>query len=147
MIQRIQTLYMLLSMVLIGLLMAFPFAEIIDAGAIYLFDKMGISGEVGMVQNGWPIAALIAIILLVHLVAVFNYKKRMLQMRMLVFSIFLMIGLFGMFYFFTYFSFDNAQISFKIVVAFPLVAIVLDYLAIRAIGKDEALIRSIDRIR
>jgi hypothetical protein len=28
-----------------------------------------------------------------------------------------------------------------------LVAIILDYLAIRAIGKDEALIRSIDRIR
>lgn len=147
MIQRIQTLYVILSMVLIGLLFAFPFAEIVENGTIYLFDKMGISGEAGLVQNGWPIAALIVIILLLHLVTIYSFKKRVLQMRILVFSIFLMIGLFGMFYFFTYFSFEKAHISFKIVAVFPLVAIVLDYLAIRAIGKDEALIRSIDRIR
>lgn len=147
MIQRIQTLYVILSMILMGLLMAFPFAEIVEGSNIYLFDKMGISGDEGLVQNGWPIAALIVIILLLHLVVVYNFKKRVFQMRLLVFSIILMVGLFGMFYFFTYFSFDKAQISFKIVTAFPLVAIVLDYLAIRAIGKDEALIRSIDRIR
>ncbi|MDD2382096.1 MAG: DUF4293 family protein [Mariniphaga sp.] len=30
---------------------------------------------------------------------------------------------------------------------FPLLAVVLDYLAIRAIGKDEVLVRSMDRIR
>jgi hypothetical protein len=38
-------------------------------------------------------------------------------------------------------------ISFKTGAVLPLVAIVIDWLAIRAIGKDEALIRSIDRIR
>jgi hypothetical protein len=52
-----------------------------------------------------------------------------------------------MFFFFTYYSFSEAQISFKISILFPIVAIILDYLAIRGIGKDEALIRSIDRIR
>jgi hypothetical protein len=68
-------------------------------------------------------------------------------MRVIVFTILLMLGLFGMFFFFTYYSFSGAQISFKISMVFPLVAVILDYLAIRAIGKDEALIRSIDRIR
>jgi hypothetical protein len=38
-------------------------------------------------------------------------------------------------------------VSFNIAVVFPLIAIILDYLAIRNIGKDEALVRSIDRIR
>lgn len=68
-------------------------------------------------------------------------------MRILVFAILLMLGLFGMFYFFTYYSFKGADVSFNIAVVFPLIAIILDYLAIRNIGKDEALVRSIDRIR
>jgi len=59
----------------------------------------------------------------------------------------LLFGLFCLFFYFTYFSFSGAKISFEIGIVLPLVAIVLDYLAIRAIDKDEALIRSIDRIR
>ena len=53
----------------------------------------------------------------------------------------------GMFFYFTYAGFDDAIVAFKIPIAFPVVAIILDYLAIRAIGKDEALIRSLNRIR
>jgi hypothetical protein len=58
-----------------------------------------------------------------------------------------MLGLFGMFFFFIYYSLGDAQVSYKVSIFFPLIAVILDYLAIRAIGKDEALIRSIDRIR
>jgi peptidoglycan/LPS O-acetylase OafA/YrhL len=133
--------------VLTGLLLIFPFAEIMVENTIYQFDKLGIGNTSGLLHDGWSIAVLILIILLIHLVVIFCYKKRILQIRMLVFSIFLMIGLFGMFYFFSYFSFDNAHVDFNLVVAFPLIAIILDYMAIRAIGKDEALIRSINRIR
>ena len=38
-------------------------------------------------------------------------------------------------------------VSYEITAIFPFVAAILTYLAIRAIGKDEALIRSMDRIR
>lgn len=41
----------------------------------------------------------------------------------------------------------TAVVDYSIINAFPLVAMVLSYLALRAIGKDEALIRSMDRIR
>lgn len=41
----------------------------------------------------------------------------------------------------------NSVISYQIIVVFPLISAILTYLAIRAIGKDEALIRSLDRIR
>lgn len=139
--------FILLAAMLIGLLFVLPFAEIAMNGQLFLFDIRGIVRDGGLVENGIPVAAFIALILLLHVFAVFTYKRRILQIRILIFSILLMLGLFGLFFFFTYYSFDQAQISFKIAVVFPLVAIILDYLAIRNIGKDEALIRSIDRIR
>ena len=147
MIQRIQTLYIFISTVLIGLLFTLPFAEIAYNGQLFLFDIRGISQSDKITESGLPIGVFTAIILIMHLIAIFLYKKRILQMRILVFVILLLLGLFGMFYFFTYYSFDGADISFKVSVVFPLVAIILDYLAIRNIGKDEALVRSIDRIR
>lgn len=147
MIQRIQTFYIFLSTVLIGLLFVLPFAEIAFNNQLFLFDIRGIVRNETVEQNGLPIAIFIGIIVLIHLIIIFLYKKRIRQIRLLVFVILLMLGLFGMFYFFTYYSFNGAEISFKFSVVFPLVAIILDYLAIRNIGKDEALIRSIDRIR
>lgn len=147
MIQRIQTVYILLSAILIGLLFSLPFAEIAYGNQLYLFDIRGIVRNDTVQENGIAVALFTALILLLHVFAVFIYKRRILQIRILVFSILLMLGLFGLFYFFTYYSFDDAQVSFKMPVAFPLIAIILDYLAIRNIGKDEALIRSVDRIR
>ena len=147
MIQRIQTVYMLISAILIGLLFALPFAEIAHNSELYVFDIRGIVKQNLVTENGWPIAAFIGIILLIHVFALFQYKKRVRQIRLLIFAILLNIGLFGMFYFFAYYSFEGARISFKLAVAFPLVACILDYLAIRGIGKDEALIRSLNRIR
>lgn len=147
MIQRIQSLYLLISLLLMGALLVVPFAEIAQNGEVLVFDRAGISGASGLVQNGLPIAILIAIVVALHVFIIFSFKKRLRQVRLCIFTIFLMLGLFGMFYFFTYFSFSGAQISFKMTVVFPLIAIILDYLAMRAIGKDEALVRSIDRIR
>ena len=37
--------------------------------------------------------------------------------------------------------------SFKFALSFPLVSLILNYLAIRNIGADEALVRSLDRLR
>lgn len=138
---------MLISAILIGFLFALPFAEIAANDKFYLFNIKGILYNGEVVEDGLPIMLFVGLILLLHIVAIFLYKKRILQIRFLVFSILLMLGLFGMFYFFTYYSFKGADVSFNIAVVFPLIAIILDYLAIRNIGKDEALVRSIDRIR
>ncbi|MGM0408670.1 MAG: DUF4293 family protein, partial [Bacteroidota bacterium] len=61
----------------------------------------------------------------------------------------LMIGYLGLNYYYiqSFVSQLNGIVSYKITVIFPFVAAILTYLAIRAIGKDEALIRSMDRIR
>ncbi|MFV0522274.1 MAG: DUF4293 domain-containing protein [Mangrovibacterium sp.] len=148
MIQRIQTLYVLLSSILIGLLFALPFAEIADAtNQIFEFNAFGVEGNAGLLQNGWAVSLLIGIILILQIVVVFLFKNRILQMRILTFVILLSLGLTGLLFFFVVKSFDDATISYQITMSFPIIAAILDYLAIRAIGKDEALIRSVDRIR
>ena len=147
MIQRIQTLYMLLSVILLCFLFGIPYADINNGGQLYNFNIKGITQGETIVQNGIYIAVLIAVIVILHFAAIFRYKKRPLQVRLLVLSILLMLGLTGLFFFFIHYSFDNEEVSYKMAIAFPVVAIILDYLAIRGINKDEALIRSIDRIR
>jgi len=147
MIQRIQTVYLLISAILIALLMKLNLADILVADQIYSFNSMGIFNGDAKVFNGLAIFVLIWIITILHLIVIFKYKKRLLQVRMLIFTIILLLGLFGLFFFFAYFGFEGAKAAFKIPVAFPLVAVVLDYLAMRAIGKDEALIKSLNRIR
>lgn len=147
MIQRIQTAYLLVAGLLVASLYKLKFAELALNEELYTFNAKGIFNGEELVFNGLPILIFIGVIVLLHFVIIGMYKKRVLQIRITVFTIVLLLGLFGMFFYFTYASFDGANIAFKIPVAFPIVAIILDYLAIRAIGKDEALVRSLDRIR
>ena len=147
MIQRIQTIYILLAGLLTSALLKLKFADLIVNNELLTFSAKGIYKNADQVFNGLPIMVFIGIIAILHFIIIFMYKKRIRQIRFLVFSIILLIGLFGMFFYFTYSGFDDIQVAFKIPVAFPMVAIILDYLAIRGIGKDEALIRSLNRIR
>ena len=147
MIQRIQTIYLLLTTILLCFLFGIPYADINSDGQLYTFSIKGITQNGTLIENGLSIAIFIAILVILHFIVIFKYKKRLQQVRMLIFSIFLMLGLVGLFFFFVHYSFDNEEVSYKMAMVFPIVAIILDYLAIRAIGKDEALIRSIDRIR
>jgi len=147
MIQRIQTVYIFVAALLVGTLYKLKFADLSANNELYTFTAKGIFNDTEMVFNGLPILIFIGIIVLLHLVIIFLYKKRIRQIRMLSFSIILLLGLFGVFFYFSYAGFDNPKVAFKVPVVFPLVAIILDYLAIRSIGKDEALIRSLNRIR
>ncbi len=147
MIQRIQTIFMLAAGMLIGSLYVQKFADIIVNNELYIFNAFGISKGEELIFSGMPLLIFIGLIAVLHLVAIFLYKKRILQIRIMVFSIILMLGLFGMFFYFTYASFEDAKIAFKVAVVLPIASIILDWLAIRAIGKDEAMVRSLDRIR
>jgi len=147
MIQRIQTVYLFISALLIASLMKLKFADLSVNNELYTFIAKGIYSGEELIFNGLAIFIFIPIIALLHFLVIFIYKKRILQIRILVFSMLLLLGLFGLFFYFTYAGFTGAQVAFKIPVVFPIVAAILDFLAIRAIGKDEALIRSLNRIR
>lgn len=147
MIQRIQTIFILVAGLLTGSLYVQKFADIIVNDELHIFNAFGILKNQELISNGLPITLFIGIITLLHFVAIFLFKKRILQMRILGFTMILLLGLFGMFFYFTYASFEEVKVAFKVAVALPVVCVILDWLAIRAIGKDEALVRSLDRIR
>jgi hypothetical protein len=131
----------------------FPLAHLIGAdGNVFEFIYRGIpaqqeGGEA--ILKAWPIAILMGLIALDSLVTIFLYKKRMLQIRFTVFNILLMLGLMVLIYFNVSNQAEvmNASVEYKLVNVFPLISAILSYLAIRGIGKDEAMIRSMDRIR
>jgi hypothetical protein len=147
MIQRIQTLYIFIAALITALMLKTEFAEIASGGDYYIFSAGGIAMGENMILDGLPIQVFIGLIVILHLIVIFLFKRRILQIRLLVFSVILLIGLAGLILYFLYAGFDSLNVIFKIPMAIPLVAIIFDYLAIRAIGKDEALIRSINRIR
>lgn len=147
MIQRIQTVYLSISIILLGLIFWLPLAEINASGQIYLFDIKGMHKAEELFFSGLPLILFLSLIVILHLVVLFSYKNRIRQIRILIFNLVLLLGLFAIFFWFAYMGFKGAQVGFRIAAAFPIIAIILDYLAIRAIGKDEALIRSMNRIR
>lgn len=147
MIQRIQTIYVFISALLITSLMKLKFADLSVNNELFTFVARGIYNGEELIFNGLAIFVFIPVIALLHIIAIFLYKKRILQIRILVFSMVLLLGLFGLFFYFTYAGFTDVQVAFKVPVVFPVIAAILDFLAIRAIGKDEALVRSLNRIR
>jgi hypothetical protein len=134
-----------------GVLGFVPLGEIASGNLLYSFGSRGVIADSGtLVYNGWPLLVLLLIIIFLHGFTITKFKNRILQIRLTIINILLMIGFILVSWYFI--SASLTQIgegvySFKLPMAFPIVAAVLDYLAIRSIGSDEALIRSLDRIR
>ena len=94
--------------------------------------------------------ALFVILLLVAILAfgtIFLFKKRMLQIRITIFSTILLIGYYLTFIAYIFMLAENTTFSASWSVCLPLVGIILNWLAIRGIGADEALVKAYDRLR
>ena len=152
MIQRIQSIYLLVATILLGSIFIYPFAELLSSdGQLFIFNFNGLSidNEESLYLLTVPTIILLGVTVLISFVSIFLYKKRIIQMRINSFNIILMIGYVGLnYYYIQNFSKQlDGVVSYQIIAVFPFVAAVLTYLAIRSIGKDEVLIRSMDRIR
>jgi len=153
MIQRIQTLYLLVAELLIGSLFIKPFAKLVDkGGADYTTDMLGVH-KLGanslLLQSNTLLSILGGALLILILLTIFNYKNRKNQQKLA------FIGLVGcivtdgsMFLHMRSVSEQLAGIyTLDLTFVFPIIAAVLIFMAIKGIRKDEALVRSIDRIR
>jgi hypothetical protein len=153
MIQRIQTIYLLVAVFLMALLFSNPIAEIIINNSLYLtlwHNKIISTNTEFAPHSTWPITVLLSVIILIELFAVFLYKNRQLQIRLCVFNLLLMFGIVGLIYFFTKStlnSMEGIRSVFLWPIVCPMIAIILNYLALKAIQKDEKLVHSYDRIR
>ncbi len=154
MIQRIQSVYLLIAAILVGVLYFFPFASFVVEQDMSMFH-ISIKGLLADISDAKPIFRVIPLIIVISvsiialLTAIMLYKRRMLQIRVCITSIVLSLGLQGlMFYYISVAKHQlGSQSSFSIVFVFPIISAILIYLAIRGIAKDEALVRSMDRLR
>jgi hypothetical protein len=154
MIQRIQSVYLLLAVILMVLLYSNPIAEIVVRENLFLTQFhnkiVAVNDESFIPISTWPVTVLLSVIVLLNLSAILLYKNRQLQIRFCIFSLLLMFGLIGLVFFFTkttLSSMEGLKSVFLWPFVCPMVAIILNYLAFKSIQKDERLVRSYERIR
>lgn len=152
MIQRIQSVYLLLVAVLLGVAMCLPMGQFIEADGVtaHVFKSLGITMANGDFQSTWGLFGILLLGCIVDFCTIFLYRNRMLQVRMTVFSSVLLIGYYIAFAVFFYvFKGDLGTASFRLgwALCLPAIAIILNYLAFRAIYRDEVLVKAADRLR
>ena len=125
--QRIQTLYLFLAT---GLVVSLFFCT--KAGDVPYTDY-------------WPYLVLLIVTGFLQVMALTTYKHRVFQMRTAVLSAIILIGLQGWLVY-DFISTHNNPV-FHVSAVFPIVAVILDFLAARSILADELLVRSADRLR
>ncbi|MDR2534182.1 MAG: DUF4293 domain-containing protein [Tannerellaceae bacterium] len=150
MLQRIQTLYLLAVTALITTTAFLPLAGV-EAGQAYReLNVFGLVDAENNLQPMWGPFVLTVIIALLALATIFLYNKRILQIRLCIFNCLMILGFYALtglqIYLITQAE-GGATISVKLALAFPLVSLVLNYLAMRNIGADETLVRSLHRLR
>ena len=151
MIQRKQTLYLLLSAVLMTLLIFLDSAKVFAmADGVYSFTSLGYSDAMGtLVMPMWLLAVLNVLLVLFSFFTIFLFKNRVLQMRFTMLGLLLKIGFIALAYvLMTNFKPEGyVDMSFTPWAALPFLAIILDYLAHRGIAIDERKVRFMDRLR
>lgn len=153
MLQRIQTLFLLATAMIAGLMFFMPVATIsIPNNFSYDFytTKVIQAGTPPVfVAWNWMSMMLNIFILLVAVVTIFLFKKRFLQIRFCIVNIILQLGMLILIWIQLHQRTGelNAEWSVKTIFILPLIGIILTWLAMRGIFKDINLLKSLDRIR
>jgi hypothetical protein len=150
MIQRIQTVYLLLIVALGIALIWLPVLQLVtpeEASELHVWELSAIGGA--PLQGLWGLLVTTALIPLLALVDIFLYKKRLLQARLNIFLALLCLGYYGVLAIYIWQAKLALGVDWHILpwASFPLVCFVLTLMATRRILKDEALVRAADRIR
>jgi len=126
MIQRIQSVYLFFVFCLMAAIVFFP-----------IYSNLH-----------WLVSGITGIVALLAIVAIFLYKNRGMQIRISYIMLLLLISIYCFsFVDWQYWSITNFYQHARFTFVFPFIAIILLFLAIRAIKKDEKLVRSLDRLR
>ncbi len=155
MIQRIQTLYLILTSILPLLFLKLKFFEFTtgDGEEYYLGFKglyaPGVDHILSVTRQFWPLALLILLIPALALVTIILFRNRKLQMRLSIVIMILSAGLVAMvvFYSISIIKEFHAKLIPGIMMVAPLLVLIFSFLAWRGIAKDEKLVRSYDRLR
>ncbi len=152
MIQRIQTVWLLLAAITISCLLFLPMVTTTVGSTEYLALATGLyqkSGGVSSKIEGYlPLLISTIAVAFMAVANIFNFRKRVLQKQLIMANIALIIGL--SFWCSIYAKkipggLENA--NYNTGMFLPVIAIFFCILAIRGINNDEKLLRSADRLR
>ncbi len=141
MIQRIQSIYLLLVAIL---MVAFLFVSFAHSQEFSL-SVQGVSVNGAVIATTWGVFILNAVTALIACMTIFLYKNRPSQARLCLGNALFMVTLYAVI--FLVIHIKGLDVSLSPTITIPFVALVLDLLAYRAIKKDEKLVRSLDRVR
>lgn len=149
MIQRIQSLFLLLAAIAGGVMGSF------DLWKATFSKGPAPASETFNAMSSYLIFTVLMISIILSLVSIFLYKKRKLQFRLTVLNILLSIGILALIYLGVQKAANNLvaegavnlRASYQLPAFLPVIMIVCLFLAARGIYKDEKLIKSLDRLR
>ena len=155
MIQRAQSIYLLSVTILMVFLIVLPIAEVvIGGGEILVYYNYGIKRYVAenseIIVYTVPVTIITCVIGIISFINIFLYTNRNMQMRICLYNILLLAGLMVLIYFYFVVIKKRLNVSshtFKLSIVFPIISLILTLMALRGIRKDEALVKSYERLR
>lgn len=157
MIQRIQSIFLLLSSLSIGSLflesITFADVEVIGGNNTVLSSNAMLQDSVFNIMDNTVLIIIAALVVLLSLIAIFLYKDRMKQKlvnRLSIVGSIVLLILASLFFFNAYNELSNTE-TYLFEVEYgalsPILGIIFGFLANHFINKDENLVRSQDRLR
>ena len=149
MIQRIQSVYLLVVSILMVICMCNPVGSIIaSTNEISEFGNLFITLPDGTKDYApWALFVILLVVAVLAFVTIFLFKKRMLQIRLTIFSSVVLIGYYLVMAALIFMTAEETSFTPSWTICLPFIGIILNWLAIRGIGADEALVKAYDRLR
>lgn len=150
MIQRIQTVYILVATILATLMLFLPWVTYYSDATSLVFSVFGDDSTATKSAN---MLVSIAVSIVLTAVSLFMYSNRKKQMKLVRFAMIFNVLTFINFGVLHYINIDSItaegelSMSYGIAPALVLVNLVLLWLANKAIKKDDDLVKSVDRLR
>jgi hypothetical protein len=155
MIQRIQTVYLAIISILTLVLVFSGFIYLTgENGSVIKLTVLGVvsytgQNSKGILQANYLNIVIAAIVLILSVISIYLYKKRMVQLIIVKALIFAELMFVGSIILSSLNVFQDYPSNFKpgIAAIIPLIQIILAMLAHRGIKKDDELVKSYDRLR
>ena len=151
MLQRIQTVYLFLALIVTVVCLCLPVGAFTPTGMgsdTVMYNLWKLLPEGGHDFSVWPLFVILLLTCPLNLFAIFAYNNRKLQSRLCVYNVLLNLIWIAVYAVFGYvLPEDDMTFNPLLAACLPGVAIILYIMARRGIQPAEQLIRSMDRIR
>lgn len=150
MIQRKQTLFLLIALILTVCCMSMPIGGYNHGLGLQgkLYNLWITDMNSGHDFSVWALFAIQLVTCVICLIAIFSYHNRVVQSRFCVFNMLLLVGWYIVYAVIILgLKKDNGAVYFTPACVFPLVSMIFYFMADKAIMADEKLVRAADRIR